>query len=104
LLSDFLATRAVGSNIAAWTAETFDILTFNGASFDPLVLLLGTVADGHRDALLRAVHDWNFYASAYLLVEAKGGGFAIAPAMESLRAQRMPLPYFVRIRRGPRGG
>jgi hypothetical protein len=82
LVGDYLAAQAISDDPGRWDREHLDYLTFDGASFDALMILLETLPAGRRDEFLRRVHDWNFYASAHLLVECKNSGLAVAPAVE----------------------
>jgi|GEM_PF-1863176 hypothetical protein len=72
---DYLAAHHLSQNKALWTQLGFDALTFKAASFDALAFALEEVgSQGESDSFLRALYDWNVYAPAYALSEAKFGG------------------------------
>ncbi|WP_315094719.1 hypothetical protein [uncultured Cellulomonas sp.] len=69
LVSGYLTARAASRLPELWDRRLFDLLTYGGASFDVLGLLLEMVEDANVDDLVRQVDDWNFYAAAHLLAE-----------------------------------
>jgi hypothetical protein len=98
LISDYLAAIAVGDKPEKWSHDTFDALTFDGASFDPLTILLESLPPTRTDEFLRRVHDWNFYAAAHLLVAARAAGVRVDPAVEVVLLYMLAEKRFERIR------
>ncbi|GAA4712947.1 hypothetical protein [Nocardioides conyzicola] len=74
LVHGYFAARAVSTDRELWTKPTFEALTFKGATFDALGMLLTMIQDEDVDRLVRQVDDWNFYAAAFLLAEDHDSG------------------------------
>jgi hypothetical protein len=98
LIGDFLVVVPVVDLPARWTREIFDALTFSGSSFDPLTILLEETEADKRDQLLRRIHDWNFYASSYLLTQVRRSHQAVAPAVELVLLAMLAEKRFDRIK------
>jgi hypothetical protein len=83
---DYLAARHLANVPELWTQHGFDALTFKAASFDALAFALEEVAlTGNADQFLQQLYDWNVYAPAYALSEAKYSGNVVASsAMETV--------------------
>lgn len=99
LIHDYLAARSAAKHPATWDHRTFDVLTFQGASTDSLVMLLEEAERETRDSLVRLVYDWNVYASAYLLSEDGRSGGTVSPSTEAqvlaLLGERRFDPFLV---------
>jgi hypothetical protein len=98
LIGDFLAVTPLVDRPATWTKSNFDALTFGGSSFDSLTILLEQTEESKRDRLLRRIHDWNFYASSYLLTQARRSHQAVAPAVELVLLAMLAEKRFDRIK------
>lgn len=76
LKHDYLAATWVCDRPDLWNDGTFNVLTYNASSFDTIALMLEGLAEENADSFLRAVYDWNPYASAYALGEVTSRGDA----------------------------
>ncbi len=67
-----------------WVPKYFDVVTFYAASFDILALSLEQLeTPGKVDTFLERLYDWNVYAPAYALAEARhGGDVHVSPELE----------------------
>lgn len=96
LISDYLAARHLASR-PRWNRSDLDDLTLSATSFDALGMLLELVP-GRADELVVAAYDWNFYAAASLLAEARGSGTRIAPGLETAILGMLGERRFDRVR------
>jgi hypothetical protein len=98
LVHSYFAARAASADRELWTKPTFEALTFKGATFDALGMLLTMIQDNDVDWLVRRVDDWNFYAAAFLLAEDFDAGGRTSDSLSSallllLGARRLsPVP------------
>lgn len=96
LISDYLAARHVADK-EEWTRGDLDVLTLTATSFDALAMLLELVP--HRaDELVLAAYDWNFYAAAYLLSEARDTDLPVNPGLETAVLGMLGERRFDRVR------
>jgi hypothetical protein len=69
LYHDYLAANHVATHENLWGAETLDILSFKGGSFDAVAAVLETLGPHSSSRFLRTIYDWNLYAAGYALAE-----------------------------------
>jgi hypothetical protein len=98
LLADYLAASAFAGLSSSWNRTTFDLLSFGGASMEAIIMLGEQVASDRQDLFLRRVHDWNFYASAYVLVSARNAAQHVSAPVEVVLLAMLAEKRFDRIR------
>jgi hypothetical protein len=81
LVHGYLTAHAIADRPAAWRPDIFEALTAGGGNYVALDLLLGQVQAA--TTLVRAVDNWNFYASGHLLAEDFRGDRRIADDIRS---------------------
>jgi hypothetical protein len=69
LIHDYLAADYVAAHENLWGAETLDILSFKGGSFDATAAVLEGLEPSASGRFLRKIYDWNLYATGYALAE-----------------------------------
>lgn len=75
LFHDSLAARALVGHHEWWTWQGFDALSFEANSFDAVALALELASNpADADALVSAIYDWNLYAAAYAVSQARRRG------------------------------
>lgn len=68
LIHDYLAARSVAGDRALWSSDTFDALTLQESSTDPLAMVLEMLpSDDDRTAFVTLLYDWHWYATVRLL-------------------------------------
>jgi hypothetical protein len=85
LIHDYLAAGYVAAHDELWSAETLDVLSFKGGSFDATAAVLEALEPSASDRFLRTIYDWNLYAAGYALaeVEERQPG-KVSPDMEEI--------------------
>lgn len=96
LISDYLAARHA-ANKDQWTRNDLDVLTLTATSFDALAMLL-ELAPHRADELVLATYDWNFYAAAHLLSEARDADLTVNPGLETAVLGMLGERRFDRVR------
>lgn len=96
LISDYLAARHLAQQ-PGWNRSHLDTLTLKASSFDALGMLL-ELAPAHADELVVVAYDWNFYAAAWLLAEARLAAVAVAPGLETAVLGMLGERRFDRVR------
>jgi hypothetical protein len=85
LVHDYLAADYVAEHETLWNAETLDILSFKGASFDATAAVLEALGSAASGKFLRTIYDWNLYAAGYALAEVAGQQFGnVSPDMQEV--------------------
>jgi hypothetical protein len=81
LLHDYLAARHVAAMPSqGWSREVLQTISFDGASFDTISMVLSQLHEDAADAFLRSLYDWNPYAAAYALTDTSE--MALGPSVE----------------------
>ena len=71
LVHDYLAAYHVASlDEREWTPGLLQVISFDGASFDTISMVLSQLRESAADLFLRSLYDWNLYAAAYALSDA----------------------------------
>lgn len=96
LISDYLAARHLAGR-PAWGRADLDHLTLNASSFDALGMLLELTPD-RAGELVVVAYDWNFYAAAWLLAEARAAGVPVPAGLETAVLGMLGERRFDRVR------
>jgi hypothetical protein len=81
LLHDYLAARHVAAMPSQnWSRDVLQTISFDGASFDTISMVLSQLHEDAADAFLRCLYDWNPYAAAYALTDTSE--MALGPSVE----------------------
>lgn len=68
LKHDYLASRHLARHEELWDSRSFDVVSFESKSFEPLLMTLEQLSDVARaDRFLMAIYDWNWVATARAL-------------------------------------
>jgi len=68
LKHDYLASRHLASHEDLWNSTSFDVVTFESKSFEPLLMTLEQLATTEQgDKFLKKVYDWNWVATVKCL-------------------------------------
>jgi hypothetical protein len=68
LKHDYLASRHLASHEGLWNSTSFDVVTFESKSFEPLLMTLEQLPSTDQgDKFLKTVYDWNWVATVKCL-------------------------------------
>lgn len=75
LKHDYLASRHLAHHEELWDSRSFDIVSFESKTFEPLLMTLEQLSNvGQADRFLTAVYDWNWVATARALTSVSWSG------------------------------
>ena len=85
IVHDFLAARHFAHlETDEWNASNFRSLSFDGSSIDSLELTFEQLDSDRADLFLRALYDWNLYASGYVLAQASYASGSVGMEMRTV--------------------